>query len=136
MTDVLKNNKADGQYRLRCQLAGATQHLPQSQQPINDIMSPISNASYVTTELDSNRQMANIIKKVNQISVKQEEIASQLKVVVQILLVLVGLVTCLLVILLFYSNISYERLVENVVNDIENVSVQNDTSSSSIKTDL
>ena len=109
--------------------------MPQSQ-PINDIMSPISNASYVTTELDSNRQMANIIKKVNQISVKQEEIASQLKVVVQILLVLVGLVTCLLVILLFYSNISYERLVENVVNDIENVSVQNDTSSSSIKTDL
>ena len=133
---MLKNNKADGQYRLRCQLAGATQHLPQSQQPINDIMSPISNASYVTTELDSNRQMANIIKKVNQISVKQEEIASQLKVVVQILLVLVGLVTCLLVILLFYSNISYERLVENVVNDIENVSVQNDTSSSRIKTDL
>ena len=117
-------------------MAGATQHLPQSQQPINDIMSPISNASYVTTELDSNRQMANIIKKVNQISVKQEEIASQLKVVVQILLVLVGLVTCLLVILLFYSNISYERLVENVVNDIENVSVQNDTSSSRIKTDL
>ena len=135
LTDVLKNNKADGQYRLRCQLAGASQQMSQSQ-PINDIMSPISNASYVTTELDSNRQMANIIKKVNQISVKQEEIASQLKVVVQILLVLVGLVTCLLVILLFYSNISYERLVENVVNDIENVSVQNDTSSSSIKTDL
>jgi len=90
----------------------------------------------ITTELDSNRQMANIIKKVNQISVKQEEIASQLKLVVQILLVLIGLVICLLVILLFYSNISYERLVENVVSDIENVSVQNDTSSSSIKTDL
>ena len=29
-----------------------------------------------------------------------------------------------------------DRLVENVVSDIENVSVQNDTSSSSIKTDL
>ena len=76
------------------------------------------------------------LNQVNQISVKQEEIASQLKLVVQILLVLIGLVICLLVILLFYSNISYERLVENVVNDIENVSVQNDTSSSSIKTDL
>merc|ERR1711915_68174 len=65
------------------------------------------------TELDQSRQMANIMKKVNQISVKQEELASQLKLCVQILVILIGLVIILLVISLFYSNISFERLVES-----------------------
>ena len=45
----------------------------------------------------------------NQISVKQEELASQIRLCVQILLILIGLVIVLIVISLFYSNISYER---------------------------
>ena len=73
----------------------------------------------------------------NQISVKQEELASQLKLCVQILLILMGLVVILLVILLFYSNISSipsERLVENVLQEGSRI-VENMTESAS-KTEL
>ena len=73
----------------------------------------------------------------NQISVKQEELASQLKLCVQILLILMGLVVILLVILLFYSNISSvpsERLVENVLQEGSKI-VENMTESAS-KTEM
>ena len=52
----------------------------------------------------------------NQISVKQEELSSQIKLCVQILLILIGLVIILIVISLFYSNISCERYKQYLGN--------------------
>ena len=108
LTEALKNNKPDSQYRLRCQMSGTVSGAS-SLYPVTDISSSLPASPFPPTELDANRQMANILKKVNQISVKQEELASQMKLCVQILLILIGLVTLLLVVSLFYSNISNER---------------------------
>ena len=56
----------------------------------------------------------------NQISVKQEELSSQIKLIVQILLILIGLVIVLIVISLFYSNISCERYTQSFNHTKEN----------------
>ena len=57
LSEALKSNKPDGQYRLRCQLA--------PQQLSSDLTSPQTGASLSPlTELDSSRQMANLLKKV------------------------------------------------------------------------
>lgn len=124
LTEALKNQKPDSQYRLRCQMAGGSAVTSPSY-PVNDMTSPsLPSSAYPHNELDANRQMANILKKVvndillhcidnylkvNQISAKQEELASQMKLCVQILLILIGLVIILLIVLLFYSNLNSER---------------------------
>jgi len=118
LTEALKNNAADCQYRLRCQVQGLT---APGGTPIipSDFLSPHApNPGYNVNELDANRQMSNILKKVNQISVKQEELSSQLKLCLQILLILIALVILLLVVLLFYSNFSnpHERLVDDILD--------------------
>jgi len=135
LTDALKNNAADVQYRLRCQVQGAT--VPGTPIIHSDYLSPMTpNPGYNVNELDANRQMSNILKKVNQISVKQEELAAQLKLSIQILLILIALVVLLLVVLLFYSNFSnsHERLVDNILdkgsNLADNDSITNQTESS------
>ena len=99
LAEALKTNKPDGQYRLRCQLA--------PQQTSNDLSSlgtSVSPPVVPLTELDSTRQMANILKKINQVSIKQEELASQIKLCFHILLVLVGLAVILLFVLLYSTN--------------------------------
>lgn len=97
LSEALKSSKPDGQYRLRCQLA--------PQQLSSDLTAPSSGTNLSPlSELDSNRQMANLLKKVNQVSVKQEELASQVRLCLQILLVLVGMAVIILIVLLFYSS--------------------------------
>ena len=57
LAEALKSSKPDGQYRLRCQLA--------PQQLTSDLTSPGTGAALSPlTELDSSRQMANLLKKV------------------------------------------------------------------------
>ena len=56
LSEALKSSKPDGQYRLRC-LLGA-------QQPASDLAVSSSTHLPPLTELDSNRQMANLLKKV------------------------------------------------------------------------
>jgi len=114
LQEALKATKPDCQHRLRCQVAGAGPSSASSAPPPMDTFSAHPGSSALpATELDQSRQVANIMKKVNQISVKQEELASQIRLCVQILLILIGLVIVLIVISLFYSNISYERFVES-----------------------
>ena len=98
LAEALKTNKPDGQYRLRCQLA--------PQQTSSDLAtSPAVSVSpgLPLSELDTSRQMANILKKINQVSTKQEELASQIRLCFHVLLVLVGLAVILLFVLLFFS---------------------------------
>lgn len=121
LTEALKTNKPDGQYRLRCQLA--------PQQTNNDLATSgtsVSPSVLPLTELDSTRQMANILKKINQVSIKQEELASQIRLCFHILLVLVGLAVILLFVLLFFpandQNCS-ERVSAEMVEVVENSTV-------------
>ena len=60
----------------------------------------------------------------NQISVKQEELSSQIKLIVQILLILIGLVIVLIVISLFYPNISCERYTQFFNHTKDNFSIR------------
>ena len=99
LAEALKTNKPDGQYRLRCQLAPN-----QGSNDLSSLGTSVSPPVVPLTELDSTRQMANILKKINQVSVKQEELASQIKLCFHILLVLVGLAVILLFVLLFFSS--------------------------------
>ena len=98
LAEALKTNKPDGQYRLRCQLAPQQNSSP-------DLTSPPASLppGLPLSELDTPRQMANILKKINQVSTKQEELASQIRLCFHILLVLVGLAVILLFVLLFFS---------------------------------
>ena len=98
LAEALKTNKPDGQYRLRCQLAPQ-----QTSSDLSSLASSVSPPVLPLTELDSTRQMANILKKINQVSLKQEELAAQIKLCFHILLVLVGLAVILLFVLLFFS---------------------------------
>jgi len=119
LADALKTSKPDGQYRLRCQLAGS-----QAEQGAvgggggGGLLSQYGGQSVgaVQGEHDSTRQVASILKKVNQLANKQEELATQLKLCLHIELVLVGLVIILLVTLLFYTNTDCTRLVEGVTS--------------------
>ena len=68
LTEALKTNKPDGQYGLRCQLA--------AQQTSNDLASSgtsVSPSVLPITELDSARQMANILKQINQIYLRMSD---------------------------------------------------------------
>ena len=117
LADALKSSKPDGQYRLRCQLAGNLsdqsgdlQHGGQGQ-----------GVRVSQVDTDGSRQVANILKKViikktedtifnihhfqvNQLAIKQEELSTQLRLCLHLELVLVGLIILLLVIMLFYTN--------------------------------
>jgi len=124
LAEALKSSKPDGQYRLRCQLSDVTSGLGSGLSS----PSPPSSLSPLT-ELDSNRQMANLLKKVNQVSIKQEEIAAQVKLCLQILLVLVGLAVVIIVVLLFYS--TNDAICGQVIEGtaVENISVIETTKS-------
>jgi len=122
LSEALKSSKPDGQYRLRCQLAPQQLTSDLTAPPTGTNLSPLS-------ELDSNRQMANLLKKVNQVSVKQEELASQVRLCLQILLVLVGLAVIILTVLLFYS--SNNAICDGVPGEspLESISVSQTTKS-------
>jgi len=131
LQEALKSTKPECQHRLRCQVSGPPSASAAPGSQTGDAFSAHPGSSGLpglpVTELDQNRQMANIMKKVNQISVKQEELSSQIKLCVQILLILIGLVLILIVISLFYSNISCERLVES--SSIEGSDISSDSPS-------
>lgn len=95
LAEALKTQTPDGQYRLRCQLAGSAS---ESVQVLNSTVytSPAFTASPPQTE-DPARQVANIGRKVTQVVASQEQLSAQLK---QIHLLLV-FVICLLVLLIF-----------------------------------
>ena len=59
LTEALKTSKPDSQYRLRCQVAGAGQGGVAA-----EVTSATPTTVFPATELDQNRQMANIIRKV------------------------------------------------------------------------
>jgi len=111
LADALKTSKPDGQYRLRCQLAGNLVDQGGSTQQ------GVQGQTVGQVEPDGTRQVANILKKVNQLATKQEELSTQLRLCLHIELVLVGLVILLLVLILFYTNTDCTRLVKDVTSD-------------------
>jgi len=126
LTEALKTSRPDGQYRLRCQLAGSVAE--QVGLGGGGGLAGLGHTGSVvgTGEPDSGRQVASILKKVNQLANRQEELATQLRLCLHIELVLVGLVIILLVTLLFFTNSGdCSRLVSevsaNVSADIANV---------------
>merc|ERR1719317_494449 len=116
LADALKTSKPDGQYRLRCQLAGNLSE--QSGGPQHVGLGQGLGTGVSQVETDGSRQVANILKKVNQLAAKQEELSTQLRLCLHIELVLVGLVILLLVIMLFYTNTDCTRLVKEVSSDV------------------
>ena len=119
LADALKTSKPDGQYRLRCQLAGNLSE--QSGGPQHVGLGQGLGTGVSQVETDGSRQVANILKKViikktedtifnihhfqvNQLAIKQEELSTQLRLCLHLELVLVGLIILLLVIMLFYTN--------------------------------
>jgi len=116
LADALKTSKPDGQYRLRCQLAGNLSE--QSGGPQHVGLGQGLGTGVSQVETDGSRQVANILKKVNQLATKQEELSTQLRLCLHIELVLVGLVILLLVIMLFYTNTDCTRLIQEVSSDV------------------
>jgi len=116
LAEALKTTRPDGQYRLRCQLAdqAVSSGGAGGQVGIGALGGGASQGEH-----DSSRQVASILKKVNQVASKQEELATQLKLCLHIELVLVGLIIVLLVVLLFYTNLDCSRIVEQVVTSTE-----------------
>ena len=129
LADALKTSKPDGQYRLRCQLAGNLSE--QSGGPQHGGLGQGLGTGVGQVETDGSRQVANILKKViikktedtifnihhyqvNQLAIKQEELSTQLRLCLHIELVLVGLVILLLVIMLFYTNTDCTRCVHKI----------------------
>lgn len=116
LAEALKTSRPDGQYRLRCQLAGGV--ADQGVVGGGGVAVSLGHGGHgggaSQGEHDSSRQVASILKKVNQVASKQEELATQLKLCLHIELVLVGLVIVLLVTLLFYTNGDCTRLAEQV----------------------
>jgi len=121
LADALKTSKPDGQYRLRCQLAGSLADQGGGGGAGGGLLSQYGGqaVSAGQGEPDSTRQVANILKKVNQLANKQEELATQLRLCLHIELVLVGMVIILLVTLLFYTNTDCTRLVREVASSVE-----------------
>ena len=63
LQEALKSTKPDCQHRLRCQVAGAGSGAS-SAPPLDSFSGQPASAALPVTELDQNRQMANIMKKV------------------------------------------------------------------------
>ena len=63
LTEALKTSKPDSQYRLRCQVAGQVAGAGQGGVAA-EVTSATPTTVFPATELDQNRQMANIIRKV------------------------------------------------------------------------
>jgi len=115
LAEALKTSRPDGQYRLRCQLGGSLSE--QAGLGGGGSQASLGHGGHGGQgEHDSSRQVASILKKVNQVATKQEELATQLRLCLHIELVLVGLVIVLLVTLLFYSNLDCTRLVTDDVS--------------------
>jgi len=117
LADALKTTKPDGQYRLRCQLAGGL-----AEQGAGGGGGQHQSVQGVTGggqgEPDGTRQVASILKKVNQLATKQEEISTQLRLCLHIELVLVGLLILVLLIILFYTKTDTDctRLVQDIAS--------------------
>jgi len=93
LQELLKSTKPDGQYRLRCQLAG---------EPAGQLRGSIQPASASPPVDESSKQLATLLKKVNQLSVKNEELQSQLTNNFYVQIILLVLTFCLLTLVFFY----------------------------------
>jgi len=103
LTEALKTSRPDGQYRLKCQLSGNV-----GGQVGHDGLGGIglNSQGAGSGQADAGRQIASILKKVNQVAIQQEEFSTQLRCCLHINLVLVGLLFLLLVSLSYLTKCS------------------------------
>jgi len=102
LAEALKTQTPDGQYRLRCQLAGS---LGDSGQVLSPSMysSPGGMAPPTQTE-DPVRQVANIGRKVTQLVAGQEQVSAQLRQIHLLLVITICLLVTLIFLVFFYQS--------------------------------
>jgi len=98
LAEALKTSRPDGQYRLKCNLSGNVED--QDGHEGYDYMG-LNSRGVGSGQSDTGRQLASILKKVNQVVIQQEEMSTQLRRCLHIDLLLVGLVFLLLVSVLY-----------------------------------
>lgn len=116
LTDALKANKPDGQYRLRCQLAGNV-----SSETTSSSGGILSQSSGPSNEMDTTRQIANILKKVNQVASKQDELSTQLRLYLHMQLLFLVLIVLLIVYFLFNPIIECPRIQSDISETVDKV---------------
>lgn len=93
LQELLKSTKPEAQYRLRCQLAG--------EPAVRGALQPTLSSPSPSTE-DPSKQLATLLKKMNKLSEKNEELQSQLSTNFRIQILLLVLTFCLLTLVFFY----------------------------------
>lgn len=104
LQELLKKSKPDAQYRLRCQLANENPLSPSSfMSPQPGLKTPTSGAG---GEGDPAKQLANLMKKINQLAERQEEIERQVTQGTRLQLILLAVSLVILLVVWLYLPVS------------------------------
>jgi len=101
LQETLKQSSPDGQYRLRCQVAGAG---GEPGAPAPPALLGASASKQLTGRGDSADHQSPLVKQLSKLSERQLVVEEQLRLVVKLQILLVGLLVLILVLSFYYRN--------------------------------